>query len=73
MENDRKIRLKLDNGVISREYNLSFLIEYCEDKIFEDLNDDNGGCDGSCINESVSFCECGNIFDDNKIVEIMWD
>ena len=73
MKNDINIKIKLDNGIISRSYKLSELIECYEDKIYEDLNDDNGGCDGSCTNESRSFCECGDIFEDNKIVEILID
>ena len=43
MKNDVEIRFKLDNGIISRSYKLSQLVEWFDDTIFEDPHEDNGG------------------------------
>jgi hypothetical protein len=70
MKGDIKFKLKMDNGIITREYSLSDVIEYASDLFWEDLEREYG-CDGHCTNESVAHCECGPVFENNKFVEII--
>ena len=71
MNGDIKVQFKMDDGSLSDEYSIMELLDKCQDDIFEEMHEKYGGCDGNCTNESVNHCECGNIFDENKIVEII--
>jgi len=70
MNKDIRFKLKLDNGIITREYSLLEIIKYHDEYFLEDLEKEYG-CSGGCTNESVNHCECEPLFENNKFIEII--
>jgi hypothetical protein len=63
---DIVISITLDDE-ITNVYSLAELIY--EESILERFEEEHG-CDGSCMNESINHCECGPMFEDSEITNV---
>lgn len=67
-----KIIFKNDNGEKAElEITVKQLLDKTTDDILDLLCDSDTCTSASCNNESQNFCDCGSIYEDYKIVEVI--